>query len=199
MSIVLIVAPEAPSTARTKEANARSASPVCRAYSQGLPNLPGTLTADVLTQFSEELCVFIPDNEKKRGWARRDMCTWQKLEHKPMVARQSLTNEGKQVLIFIFNFLPAAFAQHVQPSTRAYGRRKSQCIKSTAIDLRKSRRHRPRMPRQPKSEKCVLGGGQPPLYTAVALCVKILRHTCTQATSHPGPAPAGHKSLSCIR
>ena len=56
MSTVFMVASDALSTARTREANARSASPVCLAYSQGLPSLPGTLTAEVLTQFSEELC-----------------------------------------------------------------------------------------------------------------------------------------------
>lgn len=55
--MVFIVTSEVPSTARTREANARSASLVCLEYSHGLPSLPGTLTAEVLKQFSEELYV----------------------------------------------------------------------------------------------------------------------------------------------
>lgn len=53
--MVFKVASEVPSTARTREANARSTSEVCLEYSHGLPSLPGTLTAEVLKQFSEEL------------------------------------------------------------------------------------------------------------------------------------------------
>lgn len=53
--MVFTVTSEVSSTARTREANARSASEVCLLYSQGLPSLPGTLTAEVLKQFSEEL------------------------------------------------------------------------------------------------------------------------------------------------
>lgn len=53
--MVFTATSEVPSTARTREANARSASEVCLEYSHGLPSLPGTLTAEVLKQFSEEL------------------------------------------------------------------------------------------------------------------------------------------------
>lgn len=69
--MVFMVTSEVSSTARAREANARSASEVCLLYSHGLPSLPGTLTAEVLKQFSEELatekqilCRFWGDNEK---------------------------------------------------------------------------------------------------------------------------------------
>lgn len=53
--MVFMVTSAVSSTARTREANARSTSEVCLEYSHGLPSLPGTLTAEVLKQFSEEL------------------------------------------------------------------------------------------------------------------------------------------------
>lgn len=55
---------EVSSTARTREANARSPSEVCLEYSHGLPSLPGTLTAEVLKQFSEELVRSVRKGEK---------------------------------------------------------------------------------------------------------------------------------------
>lgn len=53
--MVFMVTSEVPSTACTRDANARSALSVCLEYSHGLPSLPGTLTAEVLKQFSDEL------------------------------------------------------------------------------------------------------------------------------------------------
>lgn len=69
--MVFTVTSEVSSTARTREANARSASEVCLEYSHGLPSLPGTLTAEVLRQFSEEL---VRETRKTPDWSGVKMC-----------------------------------------------------------------------------------------------------------------------------